>query len=201
MKIGILGSGDVGQALARGFKAEGHEVKVGTRTPRDEFVSFADAATFGELLVVATVWNGVKPAIDAAGVANFKGKTVIDVTNPLLLREHGPPELEIGHTDSGGERVQAWLPDANVVKAFNIVGSAFMYKPAFPQGPPTMFIAGNEGDSKVVVTRILTSFGWETIDIGGIEGARLLEPMCILWVLTGVRTGNWAQAFKMLRSH
>jgi predicted dinucleotide-binding enzyme len=199
MKIGILGSGDVGQALARGFSSEGHDVKIGTRTPREGFVSFAEAASHGELLVIATVWKGVKPAIDAAGAENFKGKTVIDVTNPLVMRENGPPELEIGHMDSAGERVQGWMPGAHVVKAFNIVGHAFMYKPDFPQGPPTMFIAGNEGDAKVAVTRILSSFGWETIDIGGIEGARLLEPMCILWVLTGVRTGNWAQAYKMLR--
>ncbi|MBC5815068.1 MAG: NAD(P)-binding domain-containing protein [Candidatus Eremiobacteraeota bacterium] len=199
MKIGLIGSGDVGQALAHGFTSEGHDVKIGTRSPRENLVSYSDASSFGEIVVIATPWSGTKAAIDAAVAGNFKDKTVIDVTNPLVMRENGPPELALGHTDSGGEQVQRWLPGAHVIKAFNIVGNAFMYKPEFPHGPPTMFIAGNEGDAKVAVTRILTSFGWETIDIGGIEGARLLEPMCILWVLTGVRSGNWNQAFRMLR--
>jgi len=199
MKIGILGNGDVGQALARGFTFEGHDVKIGTRTPREDLVSYADASSFGEIVVLATPWNGTKAALDAAGPGNFKGKTVVDVTNPLVMRENAPPELAVGHSDSGGEQVQRWLPDAHVVKAFNTVGHAFMYKPEFPQGPPTMFICGNDGNAKISVTRILTSFGFDTIDLGEIEGARLLEPMCILWVITGVRTGNWNQAFKMLR--
>ncbi|MDP9017188.1 MAG: NAD(P)-binding domain-containing protein [Candidatus Eremiobacteraeota bacterium] len=199
MKIGILGSGDVGLALARGFRAEGHEVKIGTRSPRESFVSFQEAAVFGETLVIATVWKGVKPAIDAAGADNFDGKVVLDVTNPLLMRENAAPELEIGHMDSGGEQVQRWLPKAKVVKVFNSVGNALMYRPEFPDGPPSMFIAGNDEDAKKAVTQVLTSFGWDTVDTGGIEGARMLEPMCLLWVVSAARSGNWSQAFKLLR--
>jgi predicted dinucleotide-binding enzyme len=85
------------------------------------------------------------------------------------------------------------------VKAFNIVGNAHMFKPAFPGGPPDMFICGNDADAKRVVTEILTDFGWSTIDVGAIEGARLLEPLCILWVAYGIRTGTWNHAFKLLR--
>lgn len=199
MKVGILGSGDVGQALARGFRAEGHDVVIGTRTPRDEFKTFEEAAKFGELLVIATLWSGTQNAIRLAGAANFAGKTVIDATNPLVIAENAPPALALGHTDSGGEQVQRWIPDARVVKAFNIVGNQFMYKPEFPDGPPTMFIAGNDADAKKTVTGILTAFGWDTEDAGGIEGARLLEPMCILWVMRGILSGSWDHAFKLLK--
>lgn len=198
MKIGILGSGDVGNALAKGFRAEGHDVLVGTRTPRESYVSFKEAAEFGELLVLATLWSGTKNALDLAGIEAFSGKTVIDATNPLVMAPDAPPALALGHTDSGGEQVQRWIPQAHVVKAFNSVGNAFMYKPEFPGGPPTMFIAGNDNDAKAAVTKILTGFGWETEDAGGIEGARLLEPLCILWVMRGIRSGNWAHAFKLL---
>lgn len=199
MKVGILGSGDVGQALARGFRAEGHDVVIGTRTPRDEYKRFEEAAKFGELLVIATLWSGTQNAIRLAGAANFAGKTVIDATNPLVVAQNAPPALALGHTDSGGEQVQRWIPDARVVKAFNIVGNQFMYKPEFPGGPPTMFIAGNDADAKKTVTGILTAFGWDTEDAGGIEGARLLEPMCILWVMRGIHSGSWDHAFKLLK--
>jgi len=137
--------------------------------------------------------------LDLAGAKNFSAKTVIDVTNPLVFAENMPPALAVGHCDSGGEQIQRWLPDAHVVKAFNIVGHAYMPKPDFPGGPPTRFIAGNDDGAKKTVTEILTTFGWETIDLGGIEGSRVLEPMCILWVLAAMRSGNFNQAFKMLR--
>jgi hypothetical protein len=199
MKIGILGSGEVGQALSHGFRSEGHEVVIGTRTPREEFKSFEEAAKFGDVLVLATLWSGTENAIRLGGAANFAGKTVIDATNPLVVAQNAPPALALGHTDSGGEQVQRWLPDAHVVKAFNIVGNRFMYKPDFPGGPPTMFIAGNDDGAKKTVTDILSAFGWETEDTGGIDGARLLEPLCILWVMRGIRSGSWDHAFKLLK--
>lgn len=199
MKIGILGSGDVGQALARGFRGEGHDVVIGTRTPRDEFMSYEEAAKFGELLVLATLWSGTKSALDSAGSANIGTKVVIDATNPLVFAQDAPPALALGHTDSGGEQVQRWIPHARVVKAFNIVGNAFMYKPDFPGGPPTMFIAGDDASAKQTVTQILTAFGWETEDAGSIRAARELEPLCILWVTRGIRTGSWNHAFKLLK--
>lgn len=212
MRIGVLGTGDVGKVLSRGFLSRGHEVKIGSRDPSSENVrsfvaeaggamsggTFAEAAAFGEVVVIATLWSGTKPALDLAGTHNFSGKVVIDVTNPLVFSD-GPPALALGHTDSGGEQVQRWLPNARVVKAFNIVGNAHMIDPSFPGGPPDMFICGNDAGAKTTVTQVLDSFGWPAIDIGGIEGSRLLEPMCILWVLYGVRSGSWNHAFKLLR--
>jgi 8-hydroxy-5-deazaflavin:NADPH oxidoreductase len=212
-KIGILGTGDVGRALGVAFATLGHEVKIGSREPASDKVnallgkighgatagSFAEAATFGEVVVLATLWSGTESAIRLAGPQKFKGKVVIDATNPLVFTPNAPPALALGHTDSGGEQVQRWLPGARVVKAFNTVGNAHMFKPAFPGGPPDMFIAGNDADSKRVVTEILTDFGWSTVDVGGIEGARLLEPLCIAWVSYGIRTGTWNHAFKLLR--
>lgn len=213
MKIGILGSGEVGQALGRGFAAEGHEVRIGTREPqsgklngwmalagpRASVASHAQTSAFGEVLVLATPWSGTKAVLDLADPESFSGKTVIDVTNPLVFAENGPPSLALGYADSGGEQVQRWLPDSKVVKAFNIVGNPHMHKPQFPGGPPTMFIAGNDDAAKKTVTEILTSFGWETMDAGGIESSRMLEPVAMLWIVTGIRSGKFDQAFKMLR--
>ena len=160
--------------------------------------TFADAVKFGEVIVLALSWTGVENAIQLAGVENFAGKVVIDAINPLTFGEKGPA-LAIGHTDSAGESVQRWLPSARVVKAFNIVGYAHMFKPDFPGGPPDMFICGNDDPAKQTVTGILNNFGWPAIDIGGIEGSRLLEPLCILWVGYGIRTNTFNHAFKLLR--
>ena len=213
MNIGVLGSGDVGRVLAGGFASLGHQVKIGSRNPGNDKVqswlkragpkasvgSLEDAARFGELIVLATLWSGTENALKLAGPENLAGKVVIDVTNPLTPKPGGLPALALGHTDSGGEQVQRWLPKSRVVKAFNIVGNAHMIKPDFPGGPPDMFICGNDAGAKNIVTEILSSFGWPAIDIGGIEGARLLEPMCILWVIYGARTNSWNHAFKLLR--
>jgi 8-hydroxy-5-deazaflavin:NADPH oxidoreductase len=213
MKIGILGTGSVGQALAGGFASLGHEVKVGTREPASDkakalaatlgpragVTTFADAATFAELAVLATSWSGTESAIKLAGPGHLYGKVVIDATNPLIVAPGAAPVLALGHTDSGGEQVQRWLPAARVVKAFNMVGAAHMVHPSFPGGPPDLFICGNDPAAKATVTKLLEAFGWPAFDIGGIEGARLLEPLCILWVIYGVRTNAWNHAFKMLR--
>jgi len=212
MKIGVLGTGDVGRVLGAAFARLGHDVKIGSREPNSDKLrawlgetgprassgTFAEAAAFGDLVVLATLWSGTESALRLAGADRLAGKVVIDATNPLDFSQGGP-RLAIGHTDSGGEQVQRWLPASRVVKAFNTVGNAHMFKPDFPGGPPDMFIAGNDAGAKQTVTEILTAFGWNTIDVGGIEGARLLEPLCILWVQYGVRTGSWNHAFKVLR--
>lgn len=214
--IGILGTGDVGRALGAGFCARGDRVVIGTRDPRDPKVAermgtflarhresaqlgaFAAAVEGAELVVIATAWSGTKSALDmAGGPAAFEGKVVLDATNPLVHTGHGP-ELELGHTDSGGEQVQRWLPGAKVVKVFNIIGNAHMVDPKLPGGPPTMFFCGNDAGAKKVTSEIVSSFGHEPIDVGGIEGARLLEPMCILWVRYGLATKTWNHAFKLL---
>jgi predicted dinucleotide-binding enzyme len=213
LRIGILGTGDVGKALGNGFIALGHEVMMGSRDAKNEKAvawastsginastgTFADAAKFGEVVVLALAWAGAENAIKLAGPENFAGKVVIDAINPLVFEPGKGPALEIGHTDSAGEHVQRWLPSARVVKAFNIVGNAHMFKPDFPGGPPDMYICGNDAAAKQTVTGILKDFGWPTIDIGGIEGSRLLEPLCILWVGYGLQTGTWNHAFKLLR--
>ncbi len=211
MKIGILGSGDVGQKLAEGFAATGHTVKVGSRSPEKiaqwaaknadkvSVGSFSDAASFGEMVVLATFWEGTPAAIKMAGAGNFAGKVVVDVTNPLDFSKGVPPRLALGRDDSGGETVQRLLPDARVVKAFNIVGNPHMFKPDFPGGPPTMFICGNDEGAKKAVGEILDSFGWESVDIGGIDGSRLLEPLAMLWIMHYFRTGSGNHAFKLLR--
>jgi predicted dinucleotide-binding enzyme len=213
MRVGILGTGDVGRALGTGFISKGDEVKLGSRDPGKEGLrtwvqkagptasagTNAEAAAFAEVAVLATSWSGTEEAIRLAGPSNLAGKIVIDVTNPLVFRQGSPPELALGHTDSGGEQVQRWLPQSRVVKAFNIVGYAHMVHPQFPGGPPDMFICGNDASAKAAVSEVCTSFGWPVMDIGGIEGARLLEPLCILWVTYGMNTGTWNHAFKLLR--
>lgn len=214
MKVGIMGTGDVGRALGSGFVRYGHEALMGSRSaanekavawaraagPKARAGTFADAAAFGDVVLLATLWTGTKSAIDmAGGAAAFAGKVVMDATNPLDFSQGMPPRLALGHTDSGGEQVQRWLPDAKVVKVYNTVGNAHMVDPQFPGGPPDMFICGNDGGAKATVTEICRQFGWPTIDLGGIEGSRWLEPLCILWVVHGIRTNNWNHAFKLLR--
>jgi 8-hydroxy-5-deazaflavin:NADPH oxidoreductase len=218
MKTGILGSGDVGRRLGDGFIELGHMVKIGTRDPsKGEVVqwvsnhggeegkasagTFTDAASFGEMIVIATSWDGTSNAIKMADPTNFAGKIVIDVTNPLDFSKGMPPKLAVGYSDSAGETVQRLIPEAKVVKAFNIVGNPHFVHPDFPNGgPPTMFICGNDEEAKKVVKdNILTKFGWETVDIGGIDGARLLEPIAFLWITYYFRTGTGNHAFKLLR--
>lgn len=210
-RVGILGSGTVGQTLGGGFVGLGCEVKIGSREPeklagwakeqgaKASAGTFAEAAAFGEIVVVATLWSGTEHALQLAGSANFAGKVVIDVTNPLVFEPGKPPRLALGTNDSGGEQVQRWLPEARVVKAFNTVGAPHMIHPRFPDGPPDMFYCGNDDAAKETVKEICEAFGWGTVDAGGIEGARELEPMCILWVGYGARTGTWNHAFKLLR--
>ncbi len=214
MKVGILGTGDVGKTLANAFLATGHQVMMGSREVANEKAlawakevgagsaastgTFVDAAKFADVVVLAVAWAGAENALKLAGAGNLAGKVVIDAVNPLTFSARGL-ELAIGHTDSAGEQMQRWLPEARVVKAFNTVGYAQMFKPEFPGGPPDMFICGNDDTAKKTVTDILMSFGWSTIDIGGIEGARLLEPLCMLWINYAMRAESHSHAFKLLR--
>jgi predicted dinucleotide-binding enzyme len=209
MKIGILGTGDVGRAIGKGFIALGHEVKMGGREPsnakaqawakemgsRASTGTFADAAAFAEVAVLATLGAANPEVLELAGPQRLAGKLVIDTTNPLS--KGYPPGLFLSGNDSGGEQVQRLLPGAHVVKAFNIVGNVHMFKPQFPGGPPDMFIAGNDEGAKKKASDILTDFGWPVVDLGGIEASRYLEAMCIVWVLYGAKRG-WNHAFKML---
>jgi predicted dinucleotide-binding enzyme len=213
MRIGLLGTGDVARALGAGFITLGHDVKLGSRDPahpgavawakergpRASAGTFADAAAFGEAIVLATLGTANESAIALAGPANFRGKLVIDATNPLDFPPGRPPRLAVAGADSGGERVQRQIPEARVVKAFNTVGHAHMFRPDFPGGPPDMFIAGNDDAAKRHVASLLADFGWNSVDLGDLEAARYLEAMCLAWVRFGLGTGTWNHAFKLLR--
>jgi len=200
VRIAILGSGQVGPALARGWSRHGHDVVIGTRqdavadlavAPPAEAVRDAD-------LVVLAVKGEVAVELVTSLVGGLDGRVLVDATNPLDFSS-GAPGLFVGTTDSLGEQVQRAAPGARVVKAYNTVGNALMVDPDLPGGPPTMFIAGDDSDAKQEVTDLLESTGWEVADLGGIAASRWLEAMCMAWVAYGARAGTWDHAFKLLR--
>jgi 8-hydroxy-5-deazaflavin:NADPH oxidoreductase len=211
MQIGILGSGDVAKSLAKGFIAQGHKVAFGTRdgSKLEDFISanptaviksFADAAAFGYLLVLA-VKGSVAESVLTMVQQHLAGKLVIDATNPIA---DAPPvkgvlQFFTGPNDSLGERLQTKFPLARIVKAFNSVGSSLMVNPHFAGGKPTMFIAGNDAAAKTEVSEIIRVFGWEVADMGAIESSRALEPLCQLWCLPGMLNNQWTHAFKLLK--
>jgi len=213
MKVAVLGSGAVGQTLAAGFLKHSHQVFVGTRDPQAKDVqqwlaktpgvrvgTFAEAARFGELAVLAVKGTAVESVIRLADPKNLAGKTLIDVNNPIA---DAPPVKGVlqyftGPNESLSERIQALLPQAHVVKAFNSVGSARMVNPKFEQGTPTMFLCGDDESAKAQVTEIIRQFGWEPFDCGGIMAARALEPLCMLWCIPGFLRNQWTHAFKVL---
>jgi predicted dinucleotide-binding enzyme len=213
MKIGVLGSGSVGQTLAAGFLKHGHQVMLGTRDPRKPEVqkwatenpgglagTFAQAAEFGEFVVLATLGTAAEEAISLAGPHNFAGKTVMDTTNPIA---QAPPVGGIlvfftGPNESLSERIQAVLPQAHVVKAFNSVGAGRMVNPKYEQGTPTMFFCGDNAAAKEAVRGLILELGWEPYDCGGIVAARAIEPLCMLWCSRGFQHNQWNHAFKLL---
>jgi 8-hydroxy-5-deazaflavin:NADPH oxidoreductase len=212
-RVGVLGSGDVGRRLASGFRSRGHDVMIGSRHPGKpelhEWLSgdgtgiaagtFAEAAAHGELIVLAVLGSAAEEAIADAGPKNFGGKVVIDATNPLDFSGGFPPKLSVTGADSLGERVQRALPDAKVVKAFNTIGNPYFVDPSFSEGQPTMLIAGDDEGAKHTVRDVLADFGWsDVVDIGGIEGSRELEAICIVWVKIGGTRGSWDHGFKLL---
>jgi predicted dinucleotide-binding enzyme len=209
-KIGILGSGAVGQTLAAGFARHGHAVTIGSREPAKladwsaksgvPTASVEETARFGEILVLAVAGKVAEQALGLAGAANLAGKVIIDTTNPIAA---GPPQGGViqyftGPNDSLMERLQRAFPAGRFVKAFNSVGNAFMVDPKFPGGRPTMFICGNDAAAKTEVSSILEKFGWDTADMGPVEGARAIEPLCQLWCIPGMLRGKWSHAFKLL---
>lgn len=215
MKVGIIGSGVVGQALGKGFASEGYEVMLGTRDPNSPKIhdwltktgngvkaeTFEETAKFGELIVLCPLFRAVEGIIKMAGVENFKGKIVIDTTNPIADEPpvNGVLKYTTKNDESAGVLIQKLLPDSHVVKAFNSIGNAFMYKPNFEDGQPTMFICGNSDDAKKKVTGILETFGWDVLDSGGIEASNALEGLCIIWCARGFKEGKWDHAFKLLK--
>lgn len=211
-KIGILGSGMVGQVLASGFIKHRHNVTIGTRNPakleawldnnpEGKVAGLAEATADADIIVLATKGTAAQQVLKLAGEQNLVGKVIIDTTNPLA---DAPPENGVlkyftSLDDSLMEQLQRAFPKARFVKAFNSVGNAYMVDPDFAGVKPTMFICGNDADAKQDVRVILDQFGWETEDMGGVEGARAIEPLCMLWCIPGFARNQWAHAFKLLK--
>ncbi|HSN28198.1 MAG TPA: NAD(P)-binding domain-containing protein [Kofleriaceae bacterium] len=211
-KVAVLGSGQVGEVLANGFLQHGYAVMRASREPSKlagwrssakgdaHTGTFAEAAAWGDIIVLAVKGGAAEAVLDQAGIANLANKTIIDATNPIA---DAPPQNGVivyftSANESLMERLQKKAPNARLVKAFNSVGSAFMVNPKFPS-PPSMFICGNDTAAKTETTEILSKFGWETIDMGGVEAARPIEALCQLWCLPGFLRNDWAHAFKYMK--
>ena len=209
-KVGVLGSGAVGQTLAKGFLAHGREVRIGSRSPeklagftqatRIAAGTFADVAAWGELLVLSVHGAGAAHALALAGTDHLDGKIVIDTTNPI---SDAPPvdgviQVFTGPNESLLEQLQQAFPRARLVKAFSCVGNARMVDPVFEGGRPTMFICGNDAGARAEVARILEEFGWEPADMGTAVAARAIEPLAQLWCIPGFLRNTWTHAFKVL---
>ena len=212
MKVGVLGSGDVAKALAAGFIKHGHQTMLGTRdtaklaewrrgNPKAQVGSFSEAAAFAEVVVLAVKGSAAADALRAAESKNLDGKLVIDACNPIADAPptNGVLKFFTSLDESLMERLQREFPKAHLVKAFNSVGNAQFVNPQYKSGRPTMFICGNDDGAKAVTTQILEQFGWETADMGKVEAARAIEPLCMLWCIPGFTRNEWTHAFKLLR--
>lgn len=212
MKAGIIGSGIVGKTLATGLVRHGHDVTLGTRNtaqmdewakdnPRVRIGSPADAAKFGEVVILAVKGSAAEDAVRTAGVVSLAGKTVIDTNNPIADNPpaNGVLSFFTSPNESLMERLQKAFPDVRFVKAFSCVGAARMVDPSFAGGKPTMFICGNDDKAKAAVTGLLDELNWETEDMGAVEAARAIEPLCILWCIPGFLHNHWTHAFKLLK--
>jgi hypothetical protein len=214
VKIGILGTGIVGQTLAGGFLRHGHEIMIGTRSPdkldqwsaevgeKGRVGSVAQAASYGDLVVLAVKGTAAMETLRSAGGESISGKTVIDTTNPIADAppENGVLKFFTSLDHSLMEQLQSAFPDAHFVKAFNSVGNALMVNPDLGGTRPTMFICGNDTGAKREVSEILDLFGFEVEDMGGVQAARAIEPLCILWCIPGFLHNRWTHAFKLLKS-
>lgn len=211
MKIGIIGSGGVAQTLANAYLQKGYQVKLGTRNAEKlaEWLekagenasvgSFVEAAQFGDVVFLSVLGEAALNAIELAGAENLKGKTVIDLTNPLDFSGGVPPRFTATVGNSLGERIQNVLPDANVVKAFNTISAAIMVNPRFGDDTATLFIAGNDEKAKEEATKLAREFAWDVEDLGGIEQAFFLEAFASLWINYGFKNNHWTHAFKFLK--
>jgi 8-hydroxy-5-deazaflavin:NADPH oxidoreductase len=209
MKIGIIGSGNVGGALGKGWARKGHSVLFGVRDKNDESLklllkeaganakpaSVQEAAAFGEVVVFATPWAAAQDAIRAVG--DLKGKIVFDCTNPLKPDLSG---LQIGQSTSAGEQVANWASGAKVVKVFNTTGANNMEHSRYPEGAPVMFYCGDDTSAKKTAAQLASDLGFEPIDAGGLTSARLLEPLAMLWIHLAYAGGLGRDfAFRIMR--
>lgn len=209
MRIGIIGAGNVGGTLGRGWSRRGHEVLYGVRDASQTRVeelrtrlggdakvgTVPQAAAFGEVVVLATPWDGAQEALRSAG--SLSGKIVLDCTNPLKADLSG---LALGHSTSGGEQVAGWAAGAKVVKIFNTTGFNNMENPNYGGTGATMFHCGDDERAKAVAARLAADLGFEPVDAGPLAQARLLEPLAMLWISLAYFQRQGADiAFKLLR--
>lgn len=207
MKIGIIGTGNVGSALGKGWANKGHQILFGTRQPESEkvqkllaevgeegtAVSIPNAIQQAKIIVLATPWNVVGQVIQS--VTDWQGKIVIDATNPIAPGF----QLAVGHTTSAAEQLAAYLPGAQVVKAFNTTGAENMADPLYDDAPITMFICGDDPEAKAAVTELAEALGFDVADVGGLETARLIEPMALVWINLAIKQGLGRNiAFKLV---
>lgn len=206
MRIAIIGTGNVGKAVARGLSGKGHEVILGARDPESPGIVAAaaacgcararpaQAAARAEMVVLALPWGVAESAVRALG--DLSGKIVVDCMNPLGMVD-GALALTHGYTTSGGEILQGWIPGARVVKTLNQVGAEIMAANAALPHRPVMFMAGNDEPAKRAVARVLTDLGFEALDAGDITKSRLLEPLAMVWINQSLFRGkgrDWAFA-------
>jgi 8-hydroxy-5-deazaflavin:NADPH oxidoreductase len=206
MRIAIIGTGNVGGAIAQGLKNKGHAVMLGARNPSaPDVIALAsragaavatptEAAAAAEIIILALPWNVAETAVAALG--DLSGRIVIDCMNPLGRTPDGIA-LTLGHTSSGGEIVQGWLPGARVVKTLNQVGAEMMADNTGLPHRPVMFMAGNDDAAKGIVAQLLTDLGFDPLDTGDITRSRLLEPFGMVWINQALLRGkgrDWAFA-------
>ena len=212
MKIGVLGTGMVGQTLGAKLVAMGHDVMMGGRSPDNEKVqafvaktggkpgTFATAAAIGDLVIHCTRGDTAIEVLHQAGADNLKGKTLLDISNPLDFSKGFPPSLSISNTDSLGELIQRTFPDAHVVKSLNTVTAAVMVNPAMIHGAHTVFVCGNDKPAKGKVMDLLRAIGWHSIiDLGDITSARATEQMLPLWTRLSTILGTGEFNFAVLK--
>ncbi len=208
MKIGIIGTGNVGSTLGKGWASKGHTILFGTRQPESEkvqklltevgegvtAVSIPEAVQQADIIVLATPWNVVGQVIQS--VADWHGKIVIDATNPIAPGF----QLAVGYTTSAAEQLAAYLPGAQVVKAFNTTGAENIADPLYDGDPITMFICGDNADAKATVTELAEALGFDVADVGDLETARLIEPLALVWINLAIKQGLGRNiAFKLVR--
>jgi predicted dinucleotide-binding enzyme len=204
MRIAIIGTGNVGGAIARGLAGKGHDLILGARDPAGaaalasetgaQAALPADAAKGADIVILALPWAAAEAAVRDLG--DLAGQTVVDCMNPIG-RTSGGMGLTVGHTTSGGEIVQGWLPGAHVVKTLNQVGAEIMADTRRLSHRPVMFMAGNDAGAKGKVGPMLTDLGFEALDAGDITKARLLEPFAMVWINQALMRGKgrtWAFA-------
>jgi predicted dinucleotide-binding enzyme len=213
MKIGILGSGMVGQAIAKKLAQVDQEVMIGTghpqklagfvaQNPEVRIGSFSESAAFGELVFNATKGDASLKVLKSARKKNLQGKILIDIANPLDYSHGMPPTLFVGNTDSLAEKIQRALPETKVVKAFNTLTAALMVEPnSLAEGDHSLFLCGNDAEAKARVTALVSEwFGWrDVIDVGDLTGARATEALLPLWIRLYMKFGTGQIQFKIVR--